>query len=486
MSCSHNRLPPVLAPLVGVFFVLWVAFFPVNSFAGFAVRQIVSNPTPGIINQGVLTTVAVRQGAANAAQYSTALQIGSAAVGGLVQGAVSGGYAGAAVGAVLAAISAAGIIQGIGVFDDGNGGDIIGRGTFPDNRCYFGSAVQPVADIFACYALIDQHIENTRDNYDGSGIAHTTNWVQTEGDWEKTSIKVEWTEIVYGQAVLKDRFDLYERWIGSATGVDPVDPAEFQAAAAQVAAQVESDNPGYIQSLYTDSNGNLRPEVYADPAIEPRLQKLQNLGSDGEALPSGVVETAIGVIPSYNDLPNAGGGGNPDPDLQQVEFETICEKFPGIDACVKTLAETNIDCSVAPTCTGNKGLCSAVEELWRNRCVGLPELQQKFDELSAEGVAVATNVGQVTLSGGQMSGGGDGLWQTIDVSGLGSDLADIFNVKQDLGECPPNKEFNLLGHSLTLNSRPFCDFADMIRPVVFLVGVWLSMMIVVRAVQRGV
>lgn len=160
-----------------------------------------------------------------------------------------------------------------------------------------------------------------------------------------------------------------------------------------------------------------------------------------------------GSIDGSGNENNDGSGDNQDvvDKLQEVK-EEIKEEL-------KVSGTASTSCDAPPVCDESKPECSILKQQWFDTCGGSDLIEQ----INNEGIDF-----------------GDGQVDVVKDISLLPLLSDITSFNES-GSCPPDVSITILKKTHYIKSKPFCDFALGIRPLVLLVGTFLIILIVARS-----
>lgn len=197
--------------------------------------------------------------------------------------------------------------------------------------------------------------------------------------------------------------------------------------------------------------------------------------------------------------PDCGEGG----ECLEGDDCTVGPKTETIEECVGDDCEQGIqgggNCAAEsqPTCTGREPiLCAIAIQTWKTRCA-LEETGEVTGEscnvdLDCEGDAIACYLAQEAKArrcyteplddpSELISGESEPADLDLGDEDLTTILNNIFNQPASNANCPAPDQLSVAGATLEIEYTPFCNFGDMIRPVVLFFFGLLAFRITMRA-----
>jgi hypothetical protein len=138
---------------------------------------------------------------------------------------------------------------------------------------------------------------------------------------------------------------------------------------------------------------------------------------------------------------------------------------------------TGAACKSIPTCTGDPIQCAQAVNAWRTQC------QIQLDNERIFGTEAEDKAAREALEAERIETP-DEMESKLGVTTV--DVADYVQFAENLfpvaASCPADQSVSIMGHAFGVSYAPFCQFADVVRPIVILVAYILAAIILFRAI----
>lgn len=136
-------------------------------------------------------------------------------------------------------------------------------------------------------------------------------------------------------------------------------------------------------------------------------------------------------------------------------------------------------CSSSPFCSGDPIQCAQAREAWRTHCAITEEMRRVFGTKEQNDEALQKIQNEAVNTPAQMA-------EKIGIQQLDLSAYSTFTdslLPSPVG-CPADRQIMVMGYQVAASLQPFCDLADLIRPMIIMAATFMATMILYRAISR--